>query len=162
MTNALVSKSQSTFKSQVVQKSYGSVPEVMDVPNLIQLQTASYEWLKTDGLGALFAEVSPIQDFIGGRFELFFGEHEFRDSKYTDEECREMEITFSAPLWVAVKLLVKETGEVLETKLFMGDIPMMTSQGTFVINGAERVVVSQLVRSRFGYGRRGKRGGSHA
>jgi len=147
MTKALVSKPQPSPKNQVPQKSYGSVPEIMDVPNLIQLQTASYEWLKTHGLAALFKEVSPIQDFIGGRFELSFGEHEFREAKYTEEQCRTMEITFSAPLWVSVKLLIKETGEVLETNLFMGDIPMMTSQGTFVINGAERVVVSQLVRS---------------
>ena len=106
MTKALVSKPQPTPKDQVSQKSYGSVPEVMDVPNLIQLQTASYEWLKADGLSALFAEVSPIQDFIGGRFELSFGEHEFREAKYTEEECRAMEITFSAPLLVSVKLLI--------------------------------------------------------
>ena len=129
------------------QKSYAKIPTVLDVPNLIQLQTASFEWFKGDCLRTLFEEISPIQDFTGGRFELNFTDHVFHPPKYTEEECRDKEVTYSAPLYVKSSLLIKETGEIKEQNLFMGDIPMMTSQGTFIINGAERVVVSQLVRS---------------
>ena len=120
---------------------------VLDVPNLIQLQTASFKWFMGDCLRTLFEEISPIQDFTGGRFELNFTDHMFHPPKNTEEECREKEVTYSAPLYVKASLLIKETGEIKEQNLFMGDIPMMTSQGTFIINGAERVVVSQLVRS---------------
>ena len=131
--------------------SYGSIPSVLDVPNLIQVQTDSFDWLKTDGLRELFEEISPIEDFPGKRFELSFESHYFEGPKYTEGECREKEITFSAPLHVTVKLKIKAAGqgqgEVKEQTLYIGDIPMMTSTGTFIINGAERVVVSQLVRS---------------
>ena len=129
------------------QKSYARIPTVLDVPNLIQLQTASFDWFKGECLRTLFEEISPIQDFTGGRFELNFTDHVFSPPKYTEEECRDKEVTYSAPLYVKASLLIKETGEIKEQNLFMGDIPMMTSQGTFIINGAERVVVSQLVRS---------------
>ena len=133
--------------TSLIEKSYARIPQVLDVPNLIQLQTASFEWFKGECLTALFKEVSPIQDFTGGRFELTFLEHEFQPPKFSEEECRAKEITYSAPLYATARLLIKETGEIKEQRLFMGDVPMMTSQGTFVINGAERVVVSQLVRS---------------
>ncbi|MSQ22661.1 MAG: DNA-directed RNA polymerase subunit beta [Dehalococcoidia bacterium] len=129
------------------QKSYSRIPQVLDVPNLIQIQTASFEWFKGEALRELFQEVSPIQDFTGGKFELHFLEHEFQTPKYTELECRRRESTFSAPLYVIARLDIKETGEKKEQKLFLGDIPQMTVNGTFVINGAERVVVSQLVRS---------------
>ena len=132
-------------------RSYAQIPTVLDVPNLIQVQLDSFSWLKTEGLNELFEEISPIEDYPGGRFELGFEDHYFDDPKYTEEECREKEITFSAPLHVTVKLRIKAPGpgqgEVKEQTLFIGDIPMMTRTGTFIINGAERVVVSQLVRS---------------
>ena len=139
--------SPSSVTAPLDQKSYARIPAVLDVPNLIQLQTASFEWFKGDCLQTLFEEISPIQDFTGGRFELNFTDHVFHPPKYTEEECRDKEVTYSAPLYVKASLLIKETGEIKEQNLFMGDIPMMTSQGTFIINGAERVVVSQLVRS---------------
>ena len=132
-------------------RSYGKIPSVLEVPNLIQVQIDSFQWLKSEGLAELLAEISPIEDFPGGRFEVNFEDHYFEDPKYSEDECREKEITFSAPLHVTVKLRIKAQGpgqgEVKEQKLFIGDIPMMTSNGTFIINGAERVVVSQLVRS---------------
>jgi DNA-directed RNA polymerase subunit beta len=100
-----------------------------------------------DCLSSLFHEVSPIEDFTGTRFELSFLNHEFSPPKYTEEESRARESTYSSSLYITTRLLIKETGEMKEQRLFMGDVPMMTSQGTFIINGAERVVVSQLVRS---------------
>ena len=130
---------------------YSRIPTILEVPNLIQVQLKSFAWLKSQGLGELFEEISPIEDFPGGRFALSFENHYFEDPKYTEDECREKEITFSAPLHVTVKLHIKAAGpgqgEVKEQTLFIGDIPMMTRNGTFIINGAERVVVSQLVRS---------------
>ena len=129
------------------QKSYASIPKVMEVPNLIKVQTDSFEWFKGEALRELFQEISPIEDFTGGRFELHFLEHEFQEPKFTALECRQRESTYAAPLYVTARLIVKSTGEVKEQKLFLGDIPVMTDNGTFVINGAERVVVSQLVRS---------------
>ena len=131
----------------LAQKSYAKIPQVLDVPNLIRLQIDSFDWFIGDCLSSLFHEISPIQDFTGGRFELSFLDHEFQTPKYTEEECRAREITYAAPLYITTRLLIKETGEMKQQRLFMGEIPMMTSQGTFVINGAERVVVSQLVRS---------------
>ncbi|MDA0988455.1 MAG: DNA-directed RNA polymerase subunit beta [Chloroflexi bacterium] len=131
----------------LAQKSYAKIPQVLDVPNLIRLQIDSFDWFIGDCLSSLFHEISPIQDFTGGRFELSFLDHEFQTPKYTEEECRAREITYAAPLYSTTRLLIKETGEMKEQRLFMGEVPMMTSQGTFVINGAERVVVSQLVRS---------------
>ena len=115
------------------------------------MQLDSFEWFKTDGLRELFEEISPIEDFPGGRFQLTFEGHQFEEPKQTEEECRERETTFSAPLYVTVGLHTKGSGpgegEIKYQKLFIGDIPMMTTTGTFIINGAERVVVSQLVRS---------------
>ena len=128
-------------------KSFNSLRTVVDVPNLVQVQINSFESLKTEGLRELFEEITPIEDFSGGRFELRFLDHEIREPKFTERECRQREITYSAPLYVTVQLVIKATGEVKEQVLFFGDVPMMTPNGTFVINGAERVVVSQLVRS---------------
>ena len=135
-----------TLNSSLV-KSYARIPQVVDVPNLIQSQLQSYEWLKTDGLQEVYLEVSPISDYTGKKYELHFLDHFFRDPKYSPAECKDREITFAVPLYVKTRLLMKETGEIKEQEIFMGDIPMMTDNGTFIINGAERVVVSQLVRS---------------
>ena len=135
-----------TLKSSPV-KSYAQIPQVVDVPNLIQSQLQSYQWLKTEGLQEVYLEVSPISDYTGKKYELHFLDHFFRDPKYSPAECKDREITFAVPLYVKTRLVMKETGEIKEQEIFMGDIPMMTDNGTFIINGAERVVVSQLVRS---------------
>ena len=127
--------------------SYARIPQVLELPSLIQVQIDSFNWFKDEGLRELFQEISPIVDFTGERFELHFLEHEFLPPKFTEQECRQRESTYAAPLHVTARLVVKETGEIKEQKLFLGDVPWMTSTGTFIINGAERVVVSQLVRS---------------
>ena len=134
-------------RAPLIEKSYARIAHVLDMPNLVQVQLDSFEWFKREGLRELFDEISPIQDFTGTRMELRFGDYEFGDPKYSELECRERDVTFAAPLKVTVALTVKETGEVKEQQLFMGDFPLMTDKGTFIINGAERVVVSQLVRS---------------
>ena len=128
-------------------RTYARIPQVLDVPNLIQSQIQSYEWFNVEGLEDVFREVSPISDYTGKKYELHFQEHEFRPPKYSPQQCKEREITFSQPLYVKTRLVMKETGEIKEQEIFMGDFPMMTENGTFIINGAERVVVSQLVRS---------------
>ena len=128
-------------------RSYARIPQVLEVPNLIQSQIQSYEWFNEQGLEDVFREVSPILDYTSKKYELHFQEHEFRPPKYSPQECKEREITFSQPLYVKTRLVMKETGEIKEQEIFMGDFPMMTTNGTFIINGAERVVVSQLVRS---------------
>src|SRR5438128_2101216 len=128
-------------------RNYASLPEVLPLPNLIQTQIDSFKWFCDEGLGELFAEISPIQDFTGKNLDLKFISSEFREPKYSEEECRTKDLTFSKPLWARVELVNKETGEVTEQDVFLGDFPWMTDKGTFVINGAERVVVSQLVRS---------------
>ncbi|MEX2599105.1 MAG: DNA-directed RNA polymerase subunit beta, partial [Dehalococcoidia bacterium] len=139
--------SRSNLSPDPVRKSYARLPQILEPSSLVQIQTNSFDWLKTEGLREVFDEINPIQDVTGTRFELEFGEHSFRKPKYTEEECRDREITYEAPLYVTVSLKVKETGEIKEQTLFFGDVPQMTPTGTFVINGAERVVVSQLVRS---------------
>ena len=128
-------------------RSYAQIPQVLEVPNLIQSQIQSYEWFNEQGLEDVFREVSPILDYTSKKYELHFQDHEFRPPKYSPQECKEREITFSQPLYVKTRLVMKETGEIKEQEIFMGDFPMMTENGTFIINGAERVVVSQLVRS---------------
>ena len=151
MTLSIAKPATNGHSTEEGKRSYAATSTVLDVPNLIQVQIDSFEWFKADGLKDLFDEISPIEDSPGARFELSLGDHYFEDPKYTEEECREKEITYSAPLYVTVTLEIKASGtghgEIKEQTLFIGDIPMMTSNGTFVINGAERVVVSQLVRS---------------
>ena len=127
--------------------SYARIPQVLEVPNLIQSQLQSYDWFRNDALREVYEEISPIADYTSKKYELHFAEHYFRTPKYSPQECKEREITFSQPLYVKTRLVMKETGEIKEQEIFMGDIPMMTPNGTFIINGAERVVVSQLVRS---------------
>ncbi|MEE8347664.1 MAG: DNA-directed RNA polymerase subunit beta, partial [Dehalococcoidia bacterium] len=138
---------QDKFHVPSVCKSYSRIPDVIDVPHLIRIQLDSYEIFKNEGLRELLDDISPIQDFTGNRLEMRFTEYSFGESKYSEIDCRERDATYAAPLRVNVQLLVKETGEVKEQEIFMGDFPLMTEQGTFIINGAERVVVSQLVRS---------------
>ncbi len=128
-------------------KRYARIPEVLPVPNLIELQLESFRWFIDRGLRELFDEISPIKDFTGKVMELQFLDYEFGDPKYSEEECRTKDMTFSRPLYVNVELLIKETGEIQRQRVYMGDYPWMTDLGTFVVNGAERVVVSQLVRS---------------
>ena len=131
----------------MVRKRYARIPEVLPVPNLIELQLESFQWFIEKGLRELFDEISPIKDFTGKVMELQFLDYEFGDPKYSEEECRTKDLTFSRPLYVNVELLIKETGEIQRQRVYMGDYPWMTDLGTFVINGAERVVVRQLVRS---------------
>ena len=133
--------------AQVGRRNFGRIPSVMPMPNLIQIQVESFEWFKTAGLQELFQEISPITDFTGKNMELRFLDYQFGEPRYSVFECRQRDMTYAAPLRVRVQLLIKETGEIKESEIFMGDFPLMTDTGTFVINGAERVVVSQLVRS---------------
>jgi DNA-directed RNA polymerase subunit beta len=128
-------------------KRYARIPEVLPVPNLIELQLESFQWFIEKGLRELFDEISPIRDFTAKVMELQFLDYEFGDPKYSEAECRTKDLTFSRPLYINVELLIKETGEIQRQRVYMGDYPWMTDLGTFVINGAERVVVSQLVRS---------------
>ena len=126
--------------------SFGKIPEAMELPNLISVQRESFERFMDEGLREAFKESSPIQS-QNHVLEVTFGEHQFGDPAHTVEECREKDMTYQAPLLTDVRLTNKETGEIKEQLVFMGDFPMMTDQGTFIINGTERIVVSQLVRS---------------
>lgn len=126
--------------------SYARIKEVLEMPNLIEIQQNSYEWFLKEGLREMFYDISPIQDFTGNLI-LEFVDYTLGEPKYDVEECKERDVTFAAPLRVKVRLINKETGEVKEQEVFMGDFPLMTEKGTFIINGAERVIVSQLVRS---------------
>jgi DNA-directed RNA polymerase subunit beta len=127
-------------------RSFAKIPEVLDVPNLIAIQKDSFTWFLDEGLRETFQDISPIEDFTGS-LAVEFGAHEFGEPKYSVEECKEKDMSYQAPLFVDVRFINKETGEIKEQSVFMGDFPLMTDRGTFVINGTERVVVSQLVRS---------------
>jgi len=127
-------------------RSFARIKEVLELPNLIEIQTASYEWFLEEGLREMFRDISPIEDFTGN-LSLEFIDYSLGDPKYEVDECKERDVTYAAPLRVKVRLYNKETDEVKEQDVFMGDFPLMTETGTFIINGAERVIVSQLVRS---------------
>ncbi|WP_048601073.1 DNA-directed RNA polymerase subunit beta [Rubeoparvulum massiliense] len=127
-------------------RSYARIREVLPLPNLIEIQLKSYEWFLEQGLREMFQDISPIQDFTGN-LVLEFIDYSLGEPKYDVDECKERDVTYAAPLRVKVRLINKETGEVKEQEVFMGDFPLMTEWGTFIINGAERVIVSQLVRS---------------
>jgi DNA-directed RNA polymerase subunit beta len=149
--------------------SFAKIPDVLDLPNLVEIQRESFKWFLREGIREVFEEISPIRDFtgnlelhfaVGGRrrsraaqeqeggdLPLEFDGYRFEQLKYSVDECRERDYNYSAALKVQVRLVIRETGEVKEQEVFMGDFPLMTEQGTFIINGAERVVVSQLVRS---------------
>src|SRR6266496_1946101 len=119
----------------------------VELPNLIEHQLNSFREFVGTGLGEIFAEINPIEDYTGQKLELRFKDYHFDDPKMTEQEARENNISFEAPLKATIELTNKVTGEVKEQEIYLGDYPWMTSRGTFVINGAERVVVSQLVRS---------------
>ncbi|MBR6528786.1 MAG: DNA-directed RNA polymerase subunit beta, partial [Firmicutes bacterium] len=126
---------------------YAKINEVCEMPNLIQIQTDSYNWFIEEGLREVFEDISPIKDYADN-LVLEFIDYSLNDSpKYEQEECKDRDVTYAAPLKVRVRLINKETGEVKEQEVFMGDFPLMTEKGTFIYNGAERVVVTQLVRS---------------
>ena len=129
--------------------SFARIPDIRPMPGLIQIQLDSFEWFKKEGLRELFEEISPIEDFTGKNLSLEFivPPEPFGKPKYSEDECRDRDATYAAPLNVKARLMNKETGEIIEKDIFMGDFPLMTKEGTFIINGAERVVVSQLVRS---------------
>ena len=127
-------------------ESFSRIDEVIDMPNLIEVQKNSYQWFLDQGLKEVFRDVATIEDFTGN-LALEFIDYRLGEPKYTIKECKERDATYAAPLRVTARLLNKETGEVKEQEIFMGDFPLMTDAGTFVNNGAERVIVSQLVRS---------------
>lgn len=139
MMNTVVAGTQQRF-------SFSRLPEILEIPNLIEVQRKSYEWFLREGLREVFQDISPIQDFTGNLI-LEFLDYHLGEPKYTVQQCKERDVTYAAPLRVRVRLINKETGEVKEQEVFMGDFPLMTEKGTFIINGAERVIVSQLVRS---------------
>ena len=148
--------------------SFAKIHEPLEVPDLLGLQTESFDWLlgnpawqarveaaaengrtdvpATSGLEEIFEEISPIEDF-GQSMSLSFSNHRFEPPKYTAEECKEKDFTYAAPLFVTAEFVNYTTGEIKSQTVFMGDFPLMTERGTFIINGTERVVVSQLVRS---------------
>jgi DNA-directed RNA polymerase subunit beta len=137
---------QAELASTRTRRSFAKIPEILDVPDLIALQTQSFDWFKDKGISETFKDISPIEDFTGN-LAVEFGDHEFLGPKYSPAECKDRDMTFQASLFVNVSFINKETGEVKEQQVFMGDFPFMTDRGTFIINGTERVVVSQLVRS---------------
>ena len=127
-------------------RSYARISEVLELPNLIEIQTASYEWFLEEGLKEMFQDISPIEDFTGN-LSLEFIDYSLGESKYSVDESKDRDVTYNAPLRVKVRLINNKTGEIKEQEVFMGDFPLMTDTGTFIINGSERVIVSQLVRS---------------
>ena len=131
--------------------SFANLDEVLDLPDLISIQRSSFDWFLQTGLQETFRDISPIEDFSGTlKLELEFDpdDEDLRPPpKFSVEECKEKDMTFSAPIFVRARFMNAATGEIKEQTVFMGDFPMMTEKGTFIINGTERVVVSQLVRS---------------
>ena len=130
-----------------IRYSFSKIDEKLEMPNLIEVQKESYEWFLGEGMKEVLEDVSPLVDYTGNLFIEFVDYSIDKTPKYSVEECKERDVNYAAHLKVTVRLSNKETGEVKESEVFMGDFPLMTEQGTFVINGAERVVVSQIVRS---------------
>jgi DNA-directed RNA polymerase subunit beta len=126
--------------------SFAKLDEVLPLPDLVGIQRESFDWLLSDGLAEVLKEISPIEDFTE-QYQLSFRNHRFNEVKHSEEECKDKDMTYSAALFVEAEFVNKATGEIKEQEVFMGDFPMMTERGTFIINGTERVVVSQLVRS---------------
>ena len=127
-------------------RSFAKIPDVMDVPNLIAIQTESFKQFVDQGLATAFADISPIES-NNKDMCVEFGRHEFGEPKYSVDECKARDVSYQAPLFAEIRFINRETGEIKEQDVFMGDFPLMTPRGTFIINGTERVVVSQLVRS---------------
>jgi DNA-directed RNA polymerase subunit beta len=140
--------SRTSVVPQAPRLSFHKIAEPLPVEDLdlVAIQRSSFDWLKEKGLREVFEEISPIEDFTG-QMALSFSEHRFEDPKHSQEECKEKDLTYSAPLFVTAEFVNRNTGEIKSQTVFMGDFPMMTEGGTFIINGTERVVVSQLVRS---------------
>ncbi|HWQ11627.1 MAG TPA: DNA-directed RNA polymerase subunit beta [Roseiflexaceae bacterium] len=134
-------------RGKIQRYSFAHIQDAIAVPKLIETQITSFDWFRREGLRELFDEISPITDFTGKNMELRFLDYTFGEPRYDEYECRERDMTFAAPLRVNVQLRILTTGELKESEIFLGDFPLMTENGTFVINGAERVVVSQLIRS---------------
>jgi DNA-directed RNA polymerase subunit beta len=134
------------FNALRERRSFAKLEEVLPPPNLIEVQKESFNWFLREGLGGALKDISPVEDFTGN-LALDFMSHEFKDPKFNQEECKEKDLDYSRPLFVTAAFINKETGEIKEQTVFMGDFPMMTDKGTFIINGTERVIVSQLVRS---------------
>ncbi len=132
---------------KVVRKDFSKVGDFIEMPNLIKVQKDSYDWFVKEGLGEVLRDISPIVDFSGNLVLEFFDYYMEEKTKYTLEEAKERDATYSTRLHVKVRLINRETGEIKEQEIYLGDFPLMTDSGTFGINGAERVVVSQLVRS---------------
>ena len=132
---------------KTLRKSFARTQEIMDMPNLLEIQKSSYKWFLETGLREVFRDVDSVTDY-SGNLELSFIDYSMNEKpKYSEEECKARDATYAAPLKVRVRLTNKETMEIKEQEIFMGDFPIMTPGGTFVINGAERVIVSQIVRS---------------
>ncbi|MEI8307685.1 MAG: DNA-directed RNA polymerase subunit beta [Chloroflexales bacterium] len=134
-------------EKRIERRSFARIFDAIEVPRLIETQVNSFDWFKREGLRELFDEISPITDFTGKNLELHFRDYVFGEPRFTEFECRERDLTYAAPLRVNVELRILSTGEIKESELFLGDFPVMTDNGTFIYNGAERVVVSQLIRS---------------
>jgi DNA-directed RNA polymerase beta subunit len=126
--------------------SFSRLKHVLDLPNLIDIQKASFDWFLNEGLRETIDDISPIEDYTGS-LAVEFGAYKFGEPQFSIKECREKDLTYQAPLSMTVRFVNKETGEIREQTVFMGDFPMMTEWGTFIINGTERVIVTQLVRS---------------
>ena len=130
-----------------IRKTFERIGDSVEIPNLIKVQKDSYEWFVKEGLGEVLKDISPIIDYTGNLVLEFFDYYLEDKTKYTIEEAKERDATYSTRLHAKVRLINRETGEIKEQEIYLGDVPVMTDSGTFVINGAERVVVSQLVRS---------------
>ena len=137
----------SVSKSSSNRVQFTETKNIVDLPNLVDHQNKSWNWLVEEGLGELLAEISPIEDYTGTKLSLSFKDYRFEEPKLSEAEARENNVSYDAPLKATVELTNKVTGEVKEQEIYLGDYPWMTERGTFVINGAERVVVSQLIRS---------------
>jgi len=135
-----------TIAAPRARKTFSRLKHVLELPNLIDIQKASFKWFLDEGLRETIDDISPIEDYTG-TLAIEFGEYEFGDPQFSIQECREKDLTYQAPLSMTVRFVNKETGEIREQRVFMGDFPMMTQWGTFIINGTERVIVTQLVRS---------------
>jgi len=131
----------------IERKRFTKIHQALPLPDLIEVQKISYKWFLDQGLKELFDEVSPIKDFIGRDLEVSFEKYTLDEPKFDEVTSRSKNLTFEAPLRVQAKLVNKRTNKVIEQEVFLGDFPLMTDRGTFVINGIERVVVSQLIRS---------------
>lgn len=129
-------------------KIFSSHPGALTLqPSLVEIQTDSYAWFLKEGVGEVLKEVSPIKDYTGKNLELQFGAYSFDEPKYTEELARTKDMSYEAPLRVSVTLVNHKTGKTKSQEIYLGDVPLMTKRGTFIINGVERVVVSQLIRS---------------